>query len=131
MSSRRPTSWHFSRHTKKTLEQGTPRETRVRSTRRWRVAMPRASHSSVPEIPLYSADLEEAMQDTLSRLADVDLIYELRCEMLDNLSDSKSQTQRLRAEAEAIYQSERQPLILRLADLHDRMMTVTLFRTHH
>jgi len=94
--------------------------------------MPRVSHgSSLPEIPLYSADLEEAMQDTLSRLADVDLIYDLRCEMLDNLSDSKSQTQRLRAESEAIYQSERQPLILRLADLHDRMMTVTLFRTHH
>ena len=94
--------------------------------------MPRVSHrSSVPETPLYSADLEEAMQDTLSRLADVALIYDLRLEMLDNLSDSKSQTQRLLAEAEAVYQSERQRLILRLADLQDRMVSVTLFRAHH
>ena len=98
--------------------------------------MPRAvnelSHSySVPETPLSSADLEEAMQDTLSRLADVDLLYGLRREMLDNCSGSKSQTERLRAEAEAIYQSEREPLVLRLADLHDRSMSVTLFRAIH
>ena len=95
-------------------------------------AVNRQSHSSsVPEIPLYSADLQEEMQETLSRLADVDLIYNLRREMLDNLSASESQSERLRAEAEAAYQSERQPLILRLADLHDRMTSVTLFRTHH
>src|SRR5688500_3745195 len=98
--------------------------------------MPRAvnklSHGySVPEMPLYPADLEEAMQDTLSSLADVDLLYELRREMLDNCSGSKSQTERLRAEAEAVYQSERQPLVLRLADLHDRSMRVTLFRAIH
>jgi hypothetical protein len=86
---------------------------------------------SVPETPLSSADLDKAMQDTLSRLADVDLIHELRREMLDNLSGSESQTERLRAEADAVYQSERQPLILRLADLHDRSMSVTLFRALH
>jgi hypothetical protein len=51
--------------------------------------------------------------------------------MLDNWSGSKSQTERLRAEADAIYQGERQPLILRLADLHERMMNVTLFRVIH
>jgi hypothetical protein len=98
--------------------------------------MPRAVnelwHSySVPESPIYPADLEEAMQDTLWRLADVDLLYELRREMLDNCSGSESQTDRLRAEAEAVYQSERQPLVLRLADLHDRSMSVTLFRATH
>jgi len=86
---------------------------------------------SVPETPLSSADLEKAMQDTLSRLADVDLIYELRREMLDNCSGLESQTERLRAEAEAVYRSERQPLMLRLADLHDRSMSVTLFRALH
>ena len=98
--------------------------------------MPRAvnelSHGySVPETALSSADLEEAMQDTLSRLADVDLLYELRREMLDNCSGSKSQTERLLEEAEVVYQCERQPLILRLADLHERMMSVTLFRALH
>ena len=98
--------------------------------------MPRAvnelSHGySVPETPLYPADLEEAMQDTLWRLADVDLLYELRREMLDNCSGSESQTERLLEEAKVGYQCERQPLILRLADLHERMMSVTLFRSLH
>src|SRR5688572_17956121 len=98
--------------------------------------MPRAvnelSHGySVPETPLYPADLEKAMQDTLSSLADVDLIDELRRKMLDNWSVSEPQTKRLLEEAEALYQSERQPLVLRLADLHDRSMSVTLFRAIH
>ena len=98
--------------------------------------MPRAmnelSHGySVPETPLYPADLEEAMQDTLSSLADVDLIHELRRKMLDNWSVSEPQTERLLEEAEVVYQCERQPLILRLADLHERMMSVTLFRALH
>jgi hypothetical protein len=97
-----------------------------------RRAVNERSHGySVPETPLYPADLDEAMQDTLASLADVDLIYELRRKMLDNWSGSKSQTERLRAEADAIYQGERQPLILRLADLHERMMDVTLFRVIH
>ena len=97
-----------------------------------RQAVNELSHGySVPETPLYPADLDEAMQDTLASLADVDLIYELRRKMLDNWSGSKSQTERLRAEAEAVYQGERQPLILRLADLHERMMDVTLFRVIH
>jgi hypothetical protein len=97
-----------------------------------RRAVNERSHGySVPETPLYPADLDEAMQDTLASLADVDLIYELRRKMLDNWSGSKSQTERLRAEADAIYQGERQPLILRLAELHERMMDVTLFRVIH
>jgi hypothetical protein len=98
--------------------------------------MPRAANEpsrnySVPEMPLYPADLEEAMQDTLSSLADVDLIYELRRKMLDNWSVSGPQTERLLEEAKVVYQCERQPLILRLADLHERMMSVTLFRALH
>jgi hypothetical protein len=97
-----------------------------------RRAVNELSHGySVPETPLSSTDLEDAMQDTLSRLADVDLIYELRREMLDNWSGPESQTERLRAEAEAAYQSERQPLMLRLADLHDRSMSASLFKTLH
>jgi len=98
--------------------------------------MPRGANElshgySVPETPFYPADLEEAMQDTLSNLADVDLIYELRRKMLDTCSVSEAQTERLLEEAEVVYQCERQPLILRLADLHQRMMSVTLFRTIH
>ena len=98
--------------------------------------MPRAvnklSHGySVPEMPLYPADLEEAMQDTLSSLADVDLIYDLGRKMLDNWLVSEPQTERLLEEAKVVYQCERQPLIMRLADLHERMMSVTLFRAIH
>ena len=86
---------------------------------------------SSPQAPVYSADLQDAMQDTLSKLADVDLIYKLRRELLDSRSASEPKNERLRAELDAVYQSERQPLVLRLADLHARMMRITLRRAVH
>jgi hypothetical protein len=76
--------------------------------------MPKTVHEpsptpSPPDFPIYPADLEDAMQDTLARLADVELIYKLRREMLGCRSASERQTERLRAELESVYQSERQP----------------------
>ena len=86
---------------------------------------------SSPETPLYPDDLQDAIQDTLSKLADVNLIYELRRDLLDSLSVSAATGERLRAELEALYRSERQPLVLRLTDLHSRMMRITLRRAVH
>jgi hypothetical protein len=98
--------------------------------------MPKTVHEPSPtpssaDLPIYSADLENAMQDTLARLADVELIYRLRREMLGCRSASERHKEHLRTELESVYQSERQPLIMRIADLHDRMMSITLFRTVH
>jgi hypothetical protein len=98
--------------------------------------MPKTVHEPSPtpsslDFPLYPADIEDAMQDLLARLADVELIYKLRQEMLGCRSASDRQNERLRAELEAVYQSERQPLLMRLADLHDRMTNITLFREVH
>jgi hypothetical protein len=98
--------------------------------------MPKAVHelsrtSSSSEMPVYSADLEGAMQDTLATMADVDLIYELRREIIGSHLASERQRECLRAELDAVYKSERQPLVMRLADLHDRMMRVTLYRALH
>jgi hypothetical protein len=78
--------------------------------------MPTMVHEPSPtpsslDFPLYPADIEDAMQDTLARLADVELIYKLRHEMLGRRSASDRQNDRLRAELESVYQSERQPLI--------------------
>jgi hypothetical protein len=98
--------------------------------------MPELAHelsrtSSSPQAPIYSADLQDAMQDTLSKLADVELIYKLRRELLGSQSVSEAKEERLRVELETLYQSERQPLVLRLADLHARMMRMTLRRAVH
>ena len=98
--------------------------------------MPETTHElsrtpSSAQTHVYPADLQDAMQDTLSKLADVDLIYKLRRELLGSRSVSDAKRQRLRAELEDLYQCEREPLAARLADLHDRMLRVTLFRALH
>jgi hypothetical protein len=98
--------------------------------------MPETTHElsrtpSSAQTPVYPADLQDAMQDTLSKLADVDLIYKLRRELLGSRSVSEAQGERLRAELETLYQSERQPLVLRLADLHARTMRIILQRAVH
>jgi hypothetical protein len=95
--------------------------------------MPEPTHelSRTPsslQTPVYPADLQDAMQDTLSKLADVDLNYKLRRELLGSRSVSDAKGERLRAELETLYHGERQPLVLRLADLHARMMRITLRR---
>jgi hypothetical protein len=76
-------------------------------------------------------DLEDALQTTLTTLADVELAYEKHRKMLDRWSGSTEQKTRLRAELEALYQRDRQPLVMRLADLHERIRRVTQFRTLH
>jgi hypothetical protein len=96
--------------------------------------MPKTVHGpsrTTPEAPVYPADLDDEMQDALATLADVELAYKQHRKMLDRWSGSAAQTARLRAELERLYQRDRQPLIIRLADLHERIRRVTLFRTLH
>jgi hypothetical protein len=83
------------------------------------------------DTPIYPDDLEAAIQETLAMLADVDLEHEQRCEMLDRWSGSETQKERLRRELDTLHQRDREPMVLRLADLHYRMMRVTMFRTVH
>ena len=96
--------------------------------------MPKTLHGAsrtAPEAPVYSNDLENALQETLAMLADVELAYEKHRKMLDRWSGSAAQKARLSAELERLYQRDRQPLVMRLADLHERIRRVTPFRTLH
>jgi hypothetical protein len=81
--------------------------------------------------PVHCDDLEEALQNTLAMLADVDHAYEQRRTLLEKRSMSLGQRKRVHEEINKLHQKDREPLVLRLADLHYRKMRVTLFRTVH
>ena len=96
--------------------------------------MPKTLHEpsrTTADAPFYPTDLEDALQETLAILADVELAYDKHRAMLDRWSGSAAQKARLSAELERLYQRDRQPLVMRLADLHERIRRVTLFRTVH
>jgi hypothetical protein len=80
---------------------------------------------------VYPDELEAELQHTLATLADVDQAYEQRRVMLERRSISQGQKKRLRAEVDMLHRKDREPLVLRLADLHYRKMRATLFRTVH
>ena len=86
---------------------------------------------TLPDKPVLFEDLEGAIQDTLAMLADLDHSYELRREAIKKSSMPIVQKKRLRAEVDSLHRKDRQPLVLRLADLHYRMMRASLFETIH
>jgi hypothetical protein len=86
---------------------------------------------TLPASPVYSEDVEAAIQDTLALLAEVDRGYELRREAIKKSSFSVVQKRRLRTEVGSLHRKDREPYVLRLADLHYRMVRASLFRTFH
>jgi hypothetical protein len=86
---------------------------------------------SVPDSPVYPEDVEAAIQETLAILADVDRDYDQRREAIKKSSISIVQKKRLRVEVDGLHRKDREPLVLRLADLHYRLVRATLFRTLH
>jgi hypothetical protein len=86
---------------------------------------------SFPEKPVHPEDVEAAIRDTLVILADIDRDYDQRREAIKKSSISIVQKKRLRAEVDSLHRQDREPLVLRLADLHYRIVRATLFRTLH
>ena len=82
---------------------------------------------ALPDKPVLFEDLEGAIQDTLALLADLDRSYEQRREAIKKSSMPIVQKKRLRS----LHRRDRQPLVLRLADFHYRMMRASLFKTMH
>jgi hypothetical protein len=82
-------------------------------------------------VPTYSDGLEEAIQDTLARLADIETAYELMKERLDRWTGAAPAKERLAAQLERRHQRDREPCVQKLAELHHRLMSVTMFRTLH
>jgi len=85
----------------------------------------------LPEKPVLTEDLDAAIQDTLTMLADVDREYEQRREAIKKSPITIVQKKRLRAEVDSLHRRDRQPLVLRLADYHYRKMRASLFKTMH
>jgi hypothetical protein len=81
--------------------------------------------------PVLADDVDNAIEETLAALADVDKAYEERRTMLARRSLSLGQKKRLGAEVDKLYQQDRQPLVLRLAELHYRKTRLTLFKMLH
>jgi len=74
----------------------------------------------------YPVDLEPALQDTLAILADIDAHYDGERERLD--AADVADKERLAAELEERHRQEREPYVLHLAELYQRMMSATMYR---
>jgi hypothetical protein len=81
-----------------------------------------ASHPAGPAA--YPDDLAPGMQDELAALADIETRFEGVVAHLDRRPGTEVRRQRL----EAWRMMRRQPHVLRLAQLHQRMMAVSLHR---
>ena len=78
--------------------------------------------------PVYSDNLEPAIQDTLSTLASVEARYPYERERLERRSGPEGVKTRWQQELEERHGKERQPLVHHLARLHQHTMTLTMFR---
>lgn len=77
---------------------------------------------------IYPDDIEPAVQDTLSVLANIDAHYEVERERLDQWMGPSTVKERLAAELEEAHRAEREPHVKLLAELHRRWMSATMFR---
>ena len=88
-------------------------------------------HNTGVSDPDFPDDIYKEIQNTLDTLAQLDQAYRHYRMMLERWSGSTEQKNRLRTELEALYQRDRQPLVMGLADLQERIRRVTSFRTLH
>src|SRR5215203_762434 len=80
-----------------------------------------ARPQDTPETPFYPDELLPAMQSTLAALADLDLRFEIERDYLEEWSGPDEVKRRLTAALEAGWQRDREPVVLRLAQLQSHM----------
>ena len=90
------------------------------------ISSARASHGAEPA--MYPVDLEPAIQETLSILADIEMHYEEERGQLERWRGPDAVKSRLADHLETRHRQEREPYVQRLAELHQRMMSLTMFR---
>ena len=86
------------------------------------------STAEVGPAPVYPADLTAAMQAELAALAAIDAEYAQRQYRLETWAGPNEAKERLAREVEACHRGDREPHVLRLAVLHERMMALTMFK---
>jgi hypothetical protein len=77
---------------------------------------------------VYPDDLEPELQATLSVLANIETQYEQERGNLECWLGPDAIKQRLARELEERHGRDREPYVQRLADLHTRIMSLTMFR---
>ena len=99
--------------------------------------MRRVFFSPDPEVPsreprpLGPDDLESMIQDTVAMLADIDAVYDARRREVAETSLPVPRRTTLLTQLDARYRKDREPHVQLLAELHGRVMRLTLFRTEH
>jgi len=68
------------------------------------------------------AQISEEIEKTLVALGHLDQVYGQYRTMLERWSGAAAQKERLRAQLEAFHREDRLPLVMRLADLHERIL---------
>ena len=76
----------------------------------------------------YPPDLEPAIQDELAVLASIETRYSDELARLEQSGSPSSAKEHLRQQLAFRRNSAREPHVLRLADLHQRMLESTLWR---
>jgi hypothetical protein len=89
------------------------------------VTMQRVLTTGLPN----AGDLTPEMQSTLAALADVEARFEADRECLAGWMGPEAVRQKLTAHLEATHAREREPLVQRLAELHQRRMASIMVRS--
>jgi hypothetical protein len=80
---------------------------------------------------VYPDELQSEIQCALATLADVEVFYEKRRDRVDRSPVPQSVKTQLWEQLERRRQRDREPLVQHLAELHQRLMSATMFRTLH
>src|SRR4051794_3749199 len=78
----------------------------------------------------YPADLTPVLQETLAILADLDTYYDGEQQKLERWSGPEVIKQRLSEQLAARGEREREPLVLRLAELQQQIRSAARFKPH-
>jgi hypothetical protein len=105
----------------------------VLEQRKGEVSMPKDAASwptpvDASDAPVYPADLTTAMQAELSFLATIDAEYDEKRYRLKNWAGPQKMKDRLVQQIEVCHKRDREPHVLRLGQLHERVMNLTMFR---
>jgi hypothetical protein len=87
-----------------------------------------ASVAAHTEPAFYPDDLQPALQDALALLANIDAHYDEERARLERWSGPDSMKARLGAQLEDAHRQEREPLVQRLAHIHQRWRAATIYR---
>src|SRR5437764_798706 len=88
------------------------------------------SSSVAPAARLYPDDLEPAIQTELAALADIERQYERVCGRLNGWTGPQAIRERILRRLEHEREEQRRPHVLRLGELHQRLVSATMFQDH-